>query len=63
MEDQGSHDPAVFVQQMVTSWFILSLLALNVGACLTLLAQGRYPWALIYAGAAMIQTGSWWLTK
>lgn len=47
----------------MSSLFILSLLALNVGACVSLAWQQRWPWALIYAGAAMIQTGCYWLVR
>ena len=63
-EDQGGLRRGIGRRSgMTPSWFILSLLALNVGACVTLAVKGSWPWALIYAGAAMIQTGSWLLTR
>lgn len=43
--------------------FVIALLAMNLGACLVFLFRGNFSWALIYFGAALIQTGSLWLTK
>lgn len=48
---------------MTPAWFILSLLLLNLGACLSFLTRANYPWALIYGGAALIQAGCLWLVK
>ena len=45
------------------SWFIALLLLCNLGATVAFAAQRDWPWALIYAGAAMIQAGSWMLTR
>ena len=45
------------------AWFILTLLACNLGAALAFAWQREWPWVLIYAGAATIQSGCWWLTR
>jgi len=47
---------------MTPVWFILLLLCANSGASVVFLASRNYPWALIYAGAALIQVGGvFWL--
>ena len=43
-------------------WFLLTLLVLNLGASVSFAWQQNYPLAVIYLGAALIQTGTvWWM--
>lgn len=44
-------------------WFIASLLALNGMACAAFIWERQWPWALIYFGAALIQTGCLWASR
>lgn len=48
---------------MTPLWFIGLLLCANVGAAVTFAFVRNYPWALIYAGAALIQTGCLWASR
>lgn len=47
---------------MPPRWFVLALLVLNVSASLAFAVHRTWPLCLIYAGAAVIQVGTWlWL--
>lgn len=46
---------------MTPGWFIAVLLLLNCLAAVAFVSRGQWPWAMIYAGAAMIQAGSLWV--
>ena len=39
-------------------WFILTLLVCNLGAAVAFAWQREWPLAMIYLGAAIIQTGT-----
>lgn len=43
--------------------FIVGLLLMNLGASFWFFGKGEYPWALIYFGASLIQTGCLWVSK
>lgn len=45
------------------TWFIRALLLLNVGAFLAFGIRQQWAWALIYAGAALIQLGCLWALR
>lgn len=45
------------------AWFIGALLVLNLGASVACFASRNWSWALIYAGAALIQVGSLWAVR
>ncbi len=50
----------------VPAWFVVALLCLNLGAAGAFLCcrpPAQRPWALIYLGAALIQTGTLWLMR
>ena len=42
---------------------VVGLLVLNLGAALWYVSQHRWPWVLIYVGAAVIQLGCLWATR
>ncbi|GEM_PF-4354304 len=48
---------------MTPAWFLLALLVLNLGACAVFLMRAQLAWALIYFGAALIQTGCIWASR
>ena len=46
---------------MPPGWFIAVLLLMNLLAYVSFVGREQWPWAMIYAGATMIQVGSLWL--
>ena len=48
---------------MTPTWFIGTLLALNLAASVSFAFLRNWPWCLIYGGAAVIQAGCWWASR
>ena len=48
---------------MTPAWFIGLLLFANLGAAISFVYLRNWPWALIYLGAGLIQTGCWWASR
>ena len=48
---------------MTPAWFILVLFCANLGAAIAFGWCRNYPWAMIYAGAGLIQAGCLWAQR
>ena len=57
-----SETTAIGAQKPPPVWFVLTLLGLNLCAAMSFAWRQEWPFALIYLGAALIQTGTvWWM--